>query len=85
MDVQKDLIAVLEKKLIDRGIPVGAAIKSGGWLYDCIVNGRYNDIVAPWNKNSREIFTELTGVKLPKSEKGTKKVFFNCKPFEVII
>lgn len=84
MDVQKDLIGVLEQKYAQRGIHPWAYIKNAGNLYDCIVNGRYNDIVATWNKNSREIFTELTGVKLPKSDKQTA-LLFTGKPFEVII
>jgi len=70
------ITSMLEK----RGINPYPALKTAGYIHHVITTGNYNDIVATWNKNSREIFTELTGVKLPKSDKQTC-LLFTGKPF----
>jgi diguanylate cyclase (GGDEF)-like protein len=46
-----------------------------------IALGEYGDILHLTNKNSRKLFTEITGVKLPGTLKGTKALFTG-KPFE---
>jgi len=73
----------ITKMLVVRGINPHAAVKTAGYIHLVITTGHYNDIVATWNKNSREIFMEITGVKLPKSDKQTA-LMFTDKPFEVI-
>ena len=49
--------------------------KSAQMLVDAITKGEYNHILDPANNNSRRIFSELTGVKLPKTIRDTKALF----------
>jgi N12 class adenine-specific DNA methylase len=49
--------------------------KSAAMLHDAITTGTYNHIVDPANKNSRKIFTEFTGIRLPNTIRGSKAVF----------
>lgn len=73
------LVGRIDGMLIARGLPAG---RSGKAIATAIQTGNYNDILHTDNTNSRAIFTELTGVKLPKTTKGTKELFLG-KPFSV--
>lgn len=54
-------------------------LKYAEHLHDAITNFNYNDTLDPSNKTSRLLFTELTGVKLPASIKGTKSALEMAK------
>lgn len=49
-------------------------------VYEAIETGKYGEILDPLNAHSRALFTKLTGIKLPKSVRGTKELFTG-KPF----
>lgn len=72
------ITSMLEK----RGISPIPALKTAGYIHHAITTGRYNDMLGEQNKNSREIFTEVTGVKLPKTDKQTA-LLFTGQPFTV--
>ena len=57
--------------------------KTAKYIYDAITTGKYTEMMRPANKTSRKLFTDLTGVKLPPSERDTKLVFTG-KPFDVL-
>lgn len=69
------LFEVITEKLCDAGIHPIAARKTACYISSAIEAGLYNEMLHPDNKNSRHIFTELTGVHLPKSERRTIEVF----------
>ena len=68
------------KEKLGRDAPPTSHYKTGGHILRAIETGRYNDIMHPDNKASRSVFTELTGVELPKTVSGTRAVF-QGKPF----
>lgn len=58
-----------------------AAIKTAGYIHLAITTGQYNDMLGEQNHNSQVVFTELTGVKLPKSTKKIRQEIYNGKLF----
>jgi hypothetical protein len=72
------IVAMLEK----RGIFSAAAVKTAGYVHLAITTGRYNDMLGEQNKNSREVFKELTGIKVPLSSSKRVPVFTGV-PFTV--
>jgi hypothetical protein len=70
----------IDRMLDARGLPTqGRTAKS---IAAAIQTGKFQEILSTHNEASREIFSELTGVKLPKTIKGTKELFVG-KPFNV--
>lgn len=61
-----------------------ARTKVAGLIVEAITTGEYSDVVHPDNKNSRAIFEELTGVKLPSGAAATKAIF-QGKPFALSV
>ena len=57
------------------------AIKSAYKILQAVEMGRYNDMVHPQNKASRQVFAELTGQKLPPGVAKTQG-FFKGEPFK---
>jgi hypothetical protein len=60
---------------LNNGICKHVAVKNTEHLFKVIFNKEYGEIVAPWNKISRQIFFDITGERLPKSLKKTKEFF----------
>lgn len=56
-------------------IPVAAARKSAAMVLEAIKTGNYSEILHPNNANSRKLFEQLTGQKLPKGVAATKAMF----------
>lgn len=77
---QVETIARNVKEKMGKDAPPTGLYKTAGHILRAVKTGRYNDIMHPDNKASRDVFTELTGVSLPKTVKETKKVFTG-KPF----
>ncbi len=74
------LVIRIDRMLDARGLPTqGRTAKS---IAAAIQTGKFQEILSTHNEASREIFSELTGVKLPKTIKGTKELFVG-KPFNV--
>lgn len=74
----------IAQMLFDRGI-LWANVKTAGYIHHAITTGIHNDIFNEGNKNAREIFTILTGIKLLKGKKFREQCasIFNGKPIEV--
>ncbi len=68
-------------RAIDDKFTESGAPRSASLLLDAIDTGKYNDVLHPRNKISRNIFYEITGQKLPAGVGATQK-FFTLKPFE---
>jgi hypothetical protein len=75
------LMRKIARMLFDRGV-TAADVKTAGYIHHAITTGEYNDMLGEQNKNSREIFTELTGIKFPKKIKDVGALFTG-KPFTV--
>lgn len=60
---------------INPQIPAVAAPKTVAKLIEAMDSGNYNDVLHPDNKTTRQLFTELTGVKLLPTVKATKAQF----------
>jgi len=58
-------------------MPFAIAMKNARALKDAIEHGTWTDLLHPDNKVSRHIFTEITGVKLPLTVKGTREAVAN--------
>jgi DNA polymerase III sliding clamp (beta) subunit (PCNA family) len=69
----------ISKKLVERGIPESASQKVAGWIYKVVSKDRSDEVALKkainiladekQNPNSRAIFTEITGIKLPKTQR----------------
>lgn len=78
----KELQKIADRyRAIDDKISEVAAIKSAAMVRTAIERGAYNSMLHPSNKISRNIFYEITGVKLPTGVGATQKLF-TLKPFE---
>ena len=69
----------MASRLIELGIPENVAPKTEALIQNVIDNKKYTTILHPSNKNARKVFTEITGVKLPKTIKGTVQAISDWK------
>jgi hypothetical protein len=75
----------ITQMLEERGLSY-ACVKTAGYIFHAITTGQYNDMLNPDNKNTREVFEILTGIKLLSGKKFIEQcaTIFNGKPIEVI-
>ncbi len=71
---------------LNPAIHTEVAPKTAKYISRSIETGIYETMLAPNNKTARAVFEELTGVELPKTEKGTREFFEmrGAHPFQVI-